>query len=208
MKKHAPATVRNRQAIAGVLEKELPEKGVVLEIASGSGEHAVYFADAFPALDWQPSDPDREAIASIVAYKAEYEGLNLRLPLLLDASTPASWEVRKADAIVCINMIHIAPWEAARGLFEGAAQRLSGKDAPIILYGPFFEQGVETAPTNLSFDQNLRARNPQWGIRKVEELDILAQENGFTRAARHSMPANNLMLVYRALSEACSSSGA
>lgn len=198
MKKHAPATLRNRQAIAAVLAEELPEAGLVLEVASGSGEHAVFFADAFPALEWQPSDPDREAIASIVAYKAEYEGLNLRLPLLLDASAPGRWEVGRADAIVCINMVHIAPWDAAEGLFEGAAQTLSGKDAPLFLYGPFFEQGAEAAPSNQAFDESLRARNGQWGIRHVEALDELAAANGFTRTARRAMPANNLTLVYRA----------
>ncbi len=199
MKKHAPATLRNRAAIVDVLGEELPARGVVLEIASGSGEHAVYFADRFPQLEWQPSDPDRDAIASIVAYKAEYVGVNLRLPLLLDACAPGGWEVRSTHAMICINMIHIAPWEAAKGLFAGAAQTLSGKNAPLILYGPYFEQGAEAAPSNLAFDQSLRARNEQWGIRNLEDVDALAAANGFTRTALHFMPANNLMPVYRAI---------
>lgn len=198
MKKHAPATLRNREAIAEVLAQELPESGCILEIASGSGEHAVYFADRFPALEWQPSDPDREAIASILAYKAEYPDLNLRLPIVLDASKPASWEVRAADAIVCINMVHISPWQATEGLFEGAARLLGGENLPLILYGPYFEQGVEPAPSNTAFDQSLRSRNGEWGIRHAEELDKLGARHGFTRAARYEMPANNLMLVYRA----------
>jgi len=197
MKKHAPATLRNRDAIAGVLHDELPREGCVLEIASGSGEHAVHFAGLFTNLDWQPSDPDKEAIASIIAYLSEYKGGNLRLPMVLDASAPDSWEVRQADAIVCINMVHISPWEATEGLFKGAARILSGKDLPIILYGPYFEQEVETAPSNLAFDESLRSRNGQWGIRHAEDLDRVAAQNGFTRTARHQMPANNIMLVYR-----------
>ena len=197
MKKHAPATLRNRDAIAAVLERELPPSGVVLEIASGSGEHAVYFAEKFSALDWQPSDPDPEAIASIFAYKAEYEGLNLRLPVLLDARAPETWEVLQADAILCCNMVHIAPWEAALGVFAGAAQILGGNNAPLIFYGPFFEQGVEPAPSNLAFDEGLRSRNEQWGIRSLEAMDEAAAQKGFARSARHEMPANNRMLVYR-----------
>lgn len=197
MKKHAPATLRNREAIASVLHDELPRSGVVLEVASGSGEHIVYFADLFANLDWQPSDPDAEALASILAYSAEFEGSNLRLPMVLNASAPDRWEMKGADAIVCINMVHISPWEATVGLFAGAAQLLGGKDMPVILYGPYFEQGVKPAPSNLEFDENLRSRNEQWGIRNVEDLDTLAQAKGLRRTARHEMPANNLMLVYR-----------
>ena len=198
MKKHAPATLRNRDAIAEVLSRELPDEGLVLEIASGSGEHALYFAEKFSALEWQPSDPDPEAIASIFAYKADYAGLNLRMPLLLDASAPTKWEVKAADAILCCNMVHIAPWEAALGVFAGAAQILSGKNMPLIFYGPFFEQGVEAVESNLEFDRGLQARNALWGIRDLEAMDEVAHGHGFTRTARHEMPANNLTLVYRA----------
>lgn len=198
MKKHAPATLRNRDAIVEVLAKELPSSGYVLEVASGSGEHIVYFAEKFPTIEWQPSDTEPDAIASIVAYKGENPELNLRLPLVLDARAPASWEVRGADAIVCINMTHISEWRATEGLFEGAARLLGGRELPLILYGPYFEQGVEPAPSNLAFDESLRSRNAQWGIRHVEALDEVGARHGLTRAARYPMPANNLMLVYRA----------
>ena len=198
MKKHAPATLRNREAIAEVLAQELPESGCVLEIASGSGEHAVYFAERFPAIEWQPSDPDREAIASILAYKADYPDLNLRLPVVLDAQAPDSWEVKAADAIVCINMVHISEWAATEGLFEGAARLLGGNGLPLILYGPYFEQGVVPAASNVAFDESLRSRNEQWGLRHVAELDRLGERHGLIRSARYEMPANNLMLIYRA----------
>ncbi|MEL7199121.1 MAG: DUF938 domain-containing protein [Pseudomonadota bacterium] len=196
MKHHAPATLRNRNAILGVLRQELPEWGVVLEIASGSGEHAVYFAEAMPALSWQPTDPNRDALASIKAYAVEYKGVNLKEALHLDASLP-SWPIKRADSVVCINMTHISPWEATQGLFAGAARTLSPPDAPLILYGPYFEEGVEPAPSNLQFDASLKARNLQWGIRQISDMDALAKEHGFTRTARFDMPANNLTLVYR-----------
>ncbi len=197
MKRHAPATLRNRDAIAEALADELPESGFVLEVASGSGEHAVFFAGRFAAIEWQPSDPAADAIASIKAHGADYAGSNLLSPIILDASAPAGWNVSAADAIVCINMVHISDWAASEGLFKGAADILSGKGLPLILYGPFFEQGVEPASSNVAFDEGLRARNPAWGIRHATELDTLAQANGFTRSARRAMPANNLMLVYR-----------
>jgi hypothetical protein len=196
-KQHAPATLRNREPIAEVLAHELPASGTVLEIAAGTGEHAVYFAERFPALAWQPTDPSVEALASIAAYGAEYAGENLRAPLLLDAAAPESWRVAAADAIVCINMVHISPWEATLGLFRGAAQVLGSSGAPLILYGPYIEQGVETAPSNHEFDANLKARNPAWGLREAEALDALAASHGMGRSARYALPANNIMLVYR-----------
>ncbi|MCK0128891.1 DUF938 domain-containing protein [Erythrobacter sp. F6033] len=196
-KKHAPATERNREHIAAVLAEELPDSGVVLEVASGSGEHAVYFAQRFPQLDWQPSDFEQDALASIIAWREEMGTTNLRAPAVIDAAVPDSWEVKQADAILCSNMVHISPWEATEGLFAGAARILSGKDLPIILYGPYFEQGIEAAPSNLQFDAGLRERNPNWGIRDAEKLDTLARSHGFERSARHEMPANNLILVYR-----------
>lgn len=196
MKQHAPATLRNRDPIAAVLAQELPARGMVLEIAAGTGEHAVFFAGRFPALDWQPTDPSPEALASIAAYRDEYAGTNLAAPLLLDAAAPGIWPVTAADAIVCINMVHISPWEATLGLFRGAAQLL-GSGAPLILYGPYIEAGVETAPSNLEFDASLKARNPLWGLREAEALDALADQHGMARAARHALPANNIVLVYR-----------
>lgn len=196
-KRHAPATERNREPIAEVLARELPPAGRVLEIASGTGEHAVFFAPRFPTLAWQPTDPDSEALASIAAYRADYEGDNLAAPLLLDAAAPASWPVSEADAILCINMVHISPWAATEGLLEGAAQLLVGKGAPLVLYGPYLEQGVETAPSNLDFDASLKLRDPRWGLRDAEQVDALAASHGLTRTARYALPANNIMLVYR-----------
>ena len=196
-KRHAPATLRNREAIAGVLARELPASGTVLEIAAGSGEHAVFFAERFPALGWQPTDPSPEALDSITAYREDYPGANLAAPLLLDAATPANWPVAEVTAIVCINMVHISPWEATLGLFAGAARILGSSAGPLILYGPYLEQGVETAPSNLEFHASLKARDPRWGLRHAEELDRIAGDNGMSRSARHALPANNIMLIFR-----------
>jgi hypothetical protein len=157
----------------------------------------VFFAGQFPALQWQPTDPAPEALASIAAYRADYPGDNLAAPLLLDAAAPEAWPVAQAAAIVCINMVHISPWEATLGLFRGAAQVLRASGGPLILYGPYIEQGVGTAPSNLDFDASLKARNPLWGLRKAEALDALAATHGIRRTARHALPANNIMLVYR-----------
>lgn len=196
-KRSAPATERNREPIAGVLARELPPQGRVLEIASGTGEHAVFFAERFPALHWQPTDPSDEALASIAAYRAEYAGGNLAAPLLLDAATPADWPVKIADAILCINMVHISPWSATEGLFAGAAQILGSEGGLLILYGPYLEAGVETAPSNLEFDASLKARDPRWGLRDAAAVDAVAADHGFARTARYGLPANNIMLVYR-----------
>lgn len=195
-KAHAPATLRNREPIAAVLARELPASGTVLEIAAGSGEHAVFFAQTFPALTWLPTDPAEQALASITAYRTDYPGTNMSAPVLLDAATPESWPVTDVAAIVCINMVHISPWAATQGLFRGAAQLL-GKSNPLILYGPYLEASVETAPSNLEFDQSLNARNPLWGLRAAEDLDALAANHGMARSARHALPANNIMLIYR-----------
>lgn len=197
MKQHAPATLRNREAIAEVLARELPALGRVLEIAAGTGEHAVFFAESFPALEWQPTDPSAEALASIAAHRADYSGSNLAEPLLLDAAAPDGWPVKAADAIVCINMVHISPWEATLGLFAGAARLLRESGGPLVLYGPYLEQGVDTAPSNLDFDASLKSRDPRWGLREAEALDALAAQHGMARRARYAMPANNIMLVYR-----------
>lgn len=201
-KKHAPATSRNREAIADVLAQELPESGVVLEIASGTGEHAVYFAEKLPNHDWQPSDQDRDALESILAYHSEYQGENLRFPMVLDAAKPDAWEIRGVDAILCVNMVHISPWRATEGLFAGCSRALGNHRnpaAPLILYGPYYEDGVEPAPSNLEFDRSLKERNEEWGIRNVADLDALGEREGLTRTNRYEMPANNLMLVYRCL---------
>ena len=194
-KRHAPAALRNREAIADVLALELPEAGLVLEVASGTGEHALYFAARFPSLTWQPSDPDPAALASIQAWRAEHERPNL-LPAIELNGEDSDWALDHADAIFCANMIHIAPWQACEGLFAGAA-RLLENGAPLILYGPYLEDDVETAPSNLAFDESLKARNAQWGLRELSKVDAVAARNGFTRHARHTMPANNLTVVYR-----------
>ena len=197
MKRHAPATLRNRVAIADVLAKELPEQGQVLEIASGSGEHAVFFAACFPQILWQPSDPDSQALASIAEFRAEYAGANLAAPVALDAARPDSWPISQADAILCCNMVHISPWEATVGLFHGAAALNGGRRPAVLLYGPYFERDVEPAPSNLAFDESLRARDDRWGIRDLEDVDHLARQCGFHCTARHVMPANNVLISYR-----------
>jgi SAM-dependent methyltransferase len=195
MKRHAPAAARNRAPIAAVLAEELPTGGLVLEIASGSGEHAVHFARTFPRLRWQPSDPDPAARASIAAWTEAERLPNLLSPLALDAAAP-DWSVARADAVLCINMVHISPVEASEGLIAGAA-RLLAPGAPLILYGPYLEDDVEPAPSNLAFDADLQARDPRWGLRRVAWVDDLAARHGFGRTRRAEMPANNLMLVYR-----------
>jgi len=194
-KRFAPATLRNRDAIADILHSILPPTGKILEVASGTGEHIVYFAGLFPHLTWQPSDPDSAALASIEAWRAEAGHSNVLQPVKLDAATD-NWQVLHADAILCINMIHIAPWEAAVGLMDGAGKRLPS-GAPIYLYGPFREKGVPLAESNASFDQSLKSRNPQWGLRKVENVVDLANANSLVLESRIEMPANNLSLIFR-----------
>lgn len=193
VRKHAPATARNREAIAEVLGEYLPPAGLVLEVASGSGEHCAYFAGQFPALDWQPSDPDPAARASIAAW---CEGLaNVRPPLDLDA-VASDWPAVSADAVLCVNMIHISPWEATLGLLAGAGQLLR-RGAPLVLYGPYRRAGLPTAPSNEAFDVSLKARDPRWGLRQVEQVSAAAEEAGLILGRLIKMPANNLMLVYR-----------
>lgn len=194
-KRHAPATLRNRDAIAAVLADWLPASGAVLEVASGSGEHVVHFAAAFPYLDWQPSDPDPAGLTSIAAYRAETGLANIAAPLALDAAA-RDWPIDRVDALLCINMVHVSPWDATVGLFDGSA-RLLRKGAPLILYGPYFRKGHPTAPSNLAFDESLRARNGEWGVRWLEDVAELAEAKDFALAEVREMPANNLMLLYR-----------
>lgn len=191
MKRHAPATERNRDPIAAVLAEELPASGKVLEIASGTGEHVAYFATRFPGLTWQPSDPDGEALASIAAWSA---GLaNILPPLEIDA---AAGDFPAADAILCVNMVHISPWEATLGLMAGAGKALPA-GAPLILYGPYRREGVETAPSNEQFELWLKDKDPRFGLRFVEAVSDAAAVQGLRLARLVEMPANNLMLVYR-----------
>ncbi|MEO7328068.1 MAG: DUF938 domain-containing protein, partial [Minicystis sp.] len=196
MKRYALAAARNRDPILAVLQGELPKKGVVLEIASGSGEHALHFAAALPALIFQPSDPDPEAVASIEAHRAGSGLKNLRSPLTIDV-LDAAWELGlEADAILCINMIHIAPWEATIGLFEGAA-RLLKRNRPLYLYGPYRFDGAFLAPSNQAFDASLRERDPLWGVRDYRELLDVAMSAGFNPARTVEMPANNHSHIFR-----------
>lgn len=195
MERHAPAALRNRDPIADVLARELPACGGIVEIASGSGEHAVYFARLFPQLAWQPTDVEAEALLSIGARVERAQLPNLDAPLRLDAGE-VDWPIRAADALLCVNMVHISPWQATLGLFAGASALLE-RAAPLILYGPFLEENVETAASNLEFDASLRLRNGEWGLRKLSDVDRIAVLNGLERTARHELPANNLMLVYR-----------
>jgi SAM-dependent methyltransferase len=194
-KRFAPATVRNRDSIANVLSEILPQTGLVLEIASGTGEHVIHFAREFPNLDWLPSDPDPAALASIAAWRAEVDLPNLRAPVQIDARG-ADWPVRSADVVLCINMVHIAPWAATKGLIDGTGQVLAVGGA-FYLYGPYREAGVPTAPSNEDFDASLRGRDPAWGLRAVEDVVGLAAERGLILEARTEMPANNLSLVFR-----------
>lgn len=194
-KRHAPATQRNRDAIAAALADWLPATGTVLEVASGSGEHIVHFASIFPQLDWQPSDPDPAGLISIAAYRGEAGVANIAPPVALDAAAD-SWPIDQADAILCINMVHISPWAATSGLFAGASRRLA-PGAPLILYGPYIECDVPTAESNLAFDASLRGRNPAWGLRDTDDVKATAAKAGFAFAERRAMPANNLMLLFR-----------
>jgi SAM-dependent methyltransferase len=195
VKQSAPAAARNRDPIAAVLGQVLPQSGVVLELASGTGEHVVHFARLFPHLEWQPTDPDPDALASIRAWSAEADHPNLREPMVLDAAAIA-WPIERADAVLCINLVHISPWQATLGLLAGAA-RLLPTGAPLILYGPYREAQVPTAPSNEAFDASLRARNPEWGLRLAEDVMAVAAEQGLHFECRFEMPANNLTLVFR-----------
>lgn len=191
----SPSTARNRDPILAVLARRLPPRGLVLEVAAGAGEHAVHLARALPHLAWRPSDPDPQALASIAAWR-EASGLpNLLSPLALDAARPETWPVQAADAVVSINMIHIAPWAAAEGLAQGAS-RVLPPGGRLFLYGPFVEDDVETAPSNLAFDEDLRRRDPAWGLRRLAAVAALCAGQGLTLAERVAMPANNLIVVF------------
>jgi hypothetical protein len=194
-RRSAPHVARNAEPIAAVLADVLPARGLVLEIASGTGEHVLHFARAFPKLLWQPSDPEPAALRSIEAWRAEAGLFNLLPPASLDARA-AEWPVTEADAILCINMIHISPWAATAGLMRGAG-RLLGERAPLYLYGAYRREGTETAPSNEAFDGSLRARDPEWGLRNLEDVVAEGEKNGLRLESVIEMPANNLSLVLR-----------
>ena len=195
MRREAPAAARNRQPILNTLRAHLPPRGVVLEIASGTGEHAVHFAQALPALTFQPSDPGADQRASIDDWARTLGLANVRPALDLDASA-GHWPIDHADAVVCINMIHIAPWTAAVGLMSGAARVLPAGGL-LFLYGPYHRNGRPTAPGNETFDRSLRQQNEAWGIRDLEEVTALAASHEFAAPDIVEMPANNLSLSFR-----------
>jgi SAM-dependent methyltransferase len=192
----SPAAARNREPILEVLRAHMPARGRVLEIAAGSGEHAVAFAGALPGLEWTPSDPSAEARASIAAW-SEAAGLpNLRPPLTLDMLDEASWPEGPFNAVVCINMIHISPWAATEGLMTLAGRVLS-VGGLLATYGPYLEADTPLAPSNAAFDESLRARNPDWGLRDRDAVAAAAKAEGLALTRRVAMPANNLMLLFR-----------
>jgi SAM-dependent methyltransferase len=195
-RRYSPAVARNREPLLSALRELLPDTARVLEIASGSGEHAVFFCSRWPGLRWQPSDPDPAARASIDAWRAPAATDRVAAALDLDVSAP-DWPVCGAfDAVVCCNMIHIAPWQACIDLFSGAA-RILGPGSLLVLYGPFFVAGEPPATGNLRFDADLRARNASWGVRALEDVSVLAQSAGFEPARRIPMPANNQVVAFR-----------
>jgi hypothetical protein len=191
----APSVMRNRDPILAVLQRTLPQAGMVLEVASGTGEHAVHFAAALPHLTWQPTDQDEQALNSIAAHR-DASGLpNLLAPLRLDAAAP-DWPVEQAEAVVAINMVHISPWRATQGLMAGAGRVLPSSGV-LYLYGAYKESSAHMAPSNEAFDRDLRRRNPDWGVRDLNDVVALASTNGLELVERIPMPANNLSLVFR-----------
>jgi SAM-dependent methyltransferase len=196
----SPATERNREPIAAVLRHWLPASGVVLEVASGTGEHVAWFAAQFPGLVFQPSDPSRSHRASIAAWTAAAGVRNVRPPLALDATAP-DWATREdlprpLAAVLCINMAHIAPWAATLGLLRGAGRLLEGSGV-LYLYGAYKRGGRHTAPSNAAFDRSLRAQNPEWGVRELEAVVREAESAGFALEEVVEMPANNLSVIFR-----------
>jgi SAM-dependent methyltransferase len=193
---HSPAAERNRQPILDLLRGVLPERATVLEIASGTGQHACWFAQAMPAWTWQPTDGDAGMLPAIAAWAAESRPANVLPPLALDVTAPP-WPVDEGvfDAVFCANMLHISPWVTCHALMQGAARHLKSNGL-LVTYGPYLEDGVPTSPGNVAFDQDLRARNGAWGIRRREDVAAEAEAAGLQLQARHAMPSNNLLLVF------------
>ncbi len=190
----SPAAERNKGPILEVLRRVLPPAGTVLEIASGTGQHVVHFAEALPGLVWQPSEPSAELRAAIGARAASANLPNLLESLALDVCE-SQWPLAHADAVVCINMIHIAPWAAAEALFARCGGLLAA-GAPVVVYGPFKRGGAHTAASNEAFDASLRRRNAEWGIRDLEAVEVLSAAHGFLLRESVQMPANNLTVVF------------
>jgi hypothetical protein len=199
----APATTRNRDAILGVLARFVRDGDRVLEIASGTGEHATFLAQRLPVASWQPTDPDRASCASIDAWTHHLSADRVRAAIALDV-TRDPWPIEHADLVVCINMIHIAPWAACLALLDGAASTLRASTLRatgglLYLYGPYRRAGAHTAPSNAAFDASLHARDPAWGIRDLETVVEQAATRGFTLEDVVEMPANHLSVVLRTL---------
>ncbi|WP_373235547.1 DUF938 domain-containing protein [Cohaesibacter celericrescens] len=194
LKLHSPSTLRNRDPILELLRDVLPESGTVLEIASGSGEHIPHFASSLPALTWQPSDPSPQARESIQAWSQEETQNNLLPPLDID-TTSETWPIEYADAMIAINMVHISPWAATQGLFKKAGNILPS-GGTLVLYGPYRQEGRPFVDSNAEFDAYLRAKNPAWGIRQVEDVINAANQYGLTLTSIVEMPANNLSVVF------------
>jgi len=194
-RQYAPATTRNRDPILGVLRSILPPSGLVLEVASGTGEHVVHFARALPELSWQPSDPSQEARRSIADWIATQGLENVRPPLHIDAAEE-KWPIDHAGAVVCINMIHISPWASTEGLMRGAG-RILDAGAPLYLYGPFRQATKPIEPSNAAFDESLRARNPRWGLRDLDKVVTCAGSHELVLDRVVEMPANNLSVIFR-----------
>ena len=194
LRRYAPATERNREPILAILRQVLPPTGTILEISSGTGEHVLHFARHLTNLEWQPSDPDPASRRSIAAWAAA-EGLaNIHAPLDIDA-VDESWPIDHADAITCINMIHISPWPSTVGLMCGAG-RILPSGAPLYLYGPYRRAGRPLEPSNEAFDQSLRARDPHWGLRELDAVIVCAAEHGLVFEQSVEMPANNLSIIF------------
>lgn len=194
-KRYAPATQRNREPILEVLRKILPPQGLVLEVASGTGEHSTFFASQLPGLTFQPSDPSFENRQSVASWAVELAVSNVRKPLALDVREDP-WPLSKVDAVLAINLIHIAPWEATTSLMRGAAKALV-PSAPLFLYGPYFQKDRPTAPSNVEFDQSLRDQDPTWGVRQLEDVVAEAKKFGLALEEIVEMPANNLSVIFR-----------
>lgn len=191
----APSAGRNREPILQVLRKVLPQSGTVLEVAAGTGEHAVFFSRAFPHLDWWPTDIAPENLASIESWRTAEGGPNLQPARRLDVLSE-EWPVSKADALVCINMIHIAPWECTEGLMAGAGRVLSPRGI-LVTYGPYRVDGAHTAPSNVEFEAWLKGKDPRFGVRDVGDVAAEAAARGLSLEQRIEMPANNFTLVFQ-----------
>lgn len=198
MKKYAQAVLKNREPILNILKQFMPNQGNILEIASGTGEHSLFFAPHFPQQRWIPSDCTSESLASIKAWGEEYPHDNLQSPLTIDVMERdwfLSLQGKEISAIVCINMIHIAPWEACLGLLAGAGQLLP-KDGILYLYGAYKVNNRHTAPSNEEFDRYLRSQNPLWGVRNVEDVEKVAHHGGLELSQTIPMPSNNFSLIF------------